>query len=72
MKTESSVSPDLINTSDACMIAKYNPLKANLCDDLRIYGLLPDSPEYQEDFNPYTPVLKQGSREGFFRPFAAK
>lgn len=41
----------ILETSDACMIAKYNPLKANLCDDLRIYGLLPDSPEYH--FNGY-------------------
>lgn len=33
----------ILETSDACMIAKYNPLKANLCEDLKIYGLLPDS-----------------------------
>ena len=33
----------ILETSNECMIAKYNPLKANLCDDLRIYGLLPDS-----------------------------
>ena len=31
-----------METSDTCMISKYNPSKANLCDDLRIYGLLPD------------------------------
>ncbi len=41
----------ILDTSDACMIAKYNPLKANLCDDLRIYGLLPDEP--QNHFNGY-------------------
>jgi len=41
----------ILETSDACMIAKYNPLKANLCDDLRIYGLLPDSPDHH--FNGY-------------------
>jgi L-iditol 2-dehydrogenase len=35
----------LMETSDSCMIAKYNPLKANLCDDIRIYGLLPDEPD---------------------------
>lgn len=40
-----------METSDACMIAKYNPAKANLCDDLRIYGLLPDEPE--NHFNGY-------------------
>ncbi|MFN3409399.1 MAG: zinc-binding dehydrogenase [Limisphaerales bacterium] len=38
-------------TSDACMIARYNPAKANLCDDLRIYGLLPDEPD--NHFNGY-------------------
>lgn len=41
----------ILETSDACMVAKYNPLKANLCDDLRIYGLLPDSPSHH--FNGY-------------------
>ncbi len=41
----------ILETSDACMIAKYNPLKANLCDDLRIYGLLPDEPD--NHFNGY-------------------
>jgi L-iditol 2-dehydrogenase len=41
----------LMETSDACMVAKYNPTKANLCDDLRIYGLLPDEPE--NHFNGY-------------------
>ncbi len=40
-----------LETSDACMIAKYNPAKANLCDDLRIYGLLPDEPD--NHFNGY-------------------
>ena len=30
-----------MEVSEACMIAKYNPSKANLCDDLQIYGLLP-------------------------------
>jgi L-iditol 2-dehydrogenase len=38
-------------TSDACRIAKYDPSKANLCDDLRIYGLLPDEPD--NHFNGY-------------------
>lgn len=40
-----------METSDACMISKYNPGKANLCDDLRIYGLLPD--ESENHFNGY-------------------
>ncbi len=41
----------ILETSDACMIAKYNPLKANLCDDLKVYGLLPDEPD--NHFNGY-------------------
>jgi len=41
----------VMETSPACMIAKYNPAKANLCDDLRIYGLLPDEPD--NHFNGY-------------------
>jgi L-iditol 2-dehydrogenase len=41
----------VLETSAACMIAKYNPAKANLCDDLRIYGLLPDDPD--NHFNGY-------------------
>jgi len=41
----------ILETSEACGIAKYNPLKANLCDDLRIYGLLPDEERYH--FNGY-------------------
>lgn len=41
----------ILDTSDACMIAKYNPLKANLCDDLQIYGLLTDEPN--NHFNGY-------------------
>jgi len=40
-----------LETSEACMIAKYDPSKANLCDDLRIYGLLPDEPN--NHFNGY-------------------
>ena len=40
-----------LETSTACMIAKYNPAKANLCDDLQIYGLLPDEPD--NHFNGY-------------------
>ncbi|WP_425498138.1 zinc-dependent alcohol dehydrogenase [Oceaniferula marina] len=41
----------IMETSQHCMIAKYNPLRANLCDDLQIYGLLPDSPD--NHFNGY-------------------
>ena len=40
-----------MEVSEACMIAKYNPLKANLADDLQIYGLLPDEPD--NHFNGY-------------------
>jgi L-iditol 2-dehydrogenase len=41
----------VLDTSDRCMIAKYNPLKSNLCDDLKVYGLLPDEPD--NHFNGY-------------------
>lgn len=41
----------ILDTSDACMTAKYNPLKSNLCDDLKVYGLLPDEPN--NHFNGY-------------------
>lgn len=41
----------ILETSDECMIAKYNPLKSNLCDDLKVYGLLPD--EADNHFNGY-------------------
>ena len=52
----------ILETSSACQIAKYNPLKANLCDDLRIYGLLPDEPDHH--FNGYFAeylVIRPGS-----------
>lgn len=41
----------ILETSPECMIAKYNPAKANLCDDLKVYGLLPDEPD--NHFNGY-------------------
>jgi L-iditol 2-dehydrogenase len=41
----------ILDTTDSCMYAKYNPVKSNLCDDLRVYGLLPDEPE--NHFNGY-------------------
>ncbi len=52
----------LMETSDACMIAKYSPLKANLCDDIRIYGLLPDEPDYRLNgyFGEYV-IVRPGS-----------
>ncbi len=34
----------VLDASEQCAVARYNPLKANLCDDLKVYGLLPDSP----------------------------
>jgi L-iditol 2-dehydrogenase len=37
--------------SDEALIAKYNPRKANLADDLKVYGLLPDDPD--NHFNGY-------------------
>lgn len=41
----------IMETSEDCGVARYNPLKANLCDDLRVYGLLPDEPD--DHFNGY-------------------
>jgi L-iditol 2-dehydrogenase len=41
----------ILETSQECLIAKYNPRKANLCDDLKVYGLLPDEPD--NHFNGY-------------------
>lgn len=41
----------IFETSEDCLIAKYNPRKANLCDDLKVYGLLPDEPD--NHFNGY-------------------
>jgi L-iditol 2-dehydrogenase len=41
----------IFETSDQCLIARYNPRKANLCDDLKVYGLLPDEPD--NHFNGY-------------------
>lgn len=34
----------VMETSVECVIAKYNPLDSNLCDDFSVYGLLPDEP----------------------------
>lgn len=34
----------LLETSPNCLVAKYNPAKSNLSDDLKVYGLLPDEP----------------------------
>jgi L-iditol 2-dehydrogenase len=45
LKVGDKVVTSLLETSAECMIAKYNPMKANLCDDIRIYGLLPDEPD---------------------------
>lgn len=41
----------IMEVSSACMEAKYDPLKSNLCDDIKIYGLLPDEPN--NHFNGY-------------------
>ncbi|WP_269522855.1 zinc-dependent alcohol dehydrogenase [Coraliomargarita parva] len=41
----------LMETSPDCLIAKYNPAKSNLSDDLKVYGLLPD--EADNHFNGY-------------------
>ena len=41
----------VMEVSENCMLAKYNPLEANLADDLQIYGLMPDEPD--NHFNGY-------------------
>jgi L-iditol 2-dehydrogenase len=41
----------LLETSPDCLVAKYNPAKSNLSDDLKVYGLLPDEPD--NHFNGY-------------------
>ena len=41
----------LMETSPDCLVAKYNPAKSNLSDDLKVYGLLPDEPN--DHFNGY-------------------
>jgi L-iditol 2-dehydrogenase len=51
VKVGDKIVTSTMETSEGCMIAKYNPAKANLCDDLRIYGLLPDEPD--NHFNGY-------------------
>lgn len=51
VKPGDKIVTSIMETSQHCMIAKYNPLRANLCDDLQIYGLLPDEPD--NHFNGY-------------------
>ncbi len=45
VKVGDKIVTSIMQTSQECMIAKYNPLRANLCDDLQVYGLLPDEPD---------------------------
>lgn len=57
-----NVVTSILDNASECMIARYNPLKANLSDDLRVYGLIPDSPDYH--FNGYFAdylVIRPGS-----------
>lgn len=51
VKAGDRIVTSIFETSEECLIAKYNPGKANLCDDLRVYGLLRDEPDYH--FNGY-------------------
>ena len=44
VKVGDKIVTSLMETSPDCLIAKYNPAKANLSDDLKVYGLLPDEP----------------------------
>jgi len=52
----------LLEPSPTCQIVKYNPLKANLCEDLSIYGLMPD--EADNHLNGYFAeyvIIRKGS-----------
>lgn len=51
VKVGDKIVTSLLETSPDCLIAKYNPAKANLSDDLKVYGLLPDEPN--NHFNGY-------------------
>ncbi len=51
VKAGDRIVTSIFETSEACLIAKYNPAKGNLCDDLKVYGLLSDEPE--NHFNGY-------------------
>lgn len=51
VKVGDKIVTSLMETSPDCLIAKYNPAKANLSDDLTVYGLLPDEPD--NHFNGY-------------------
>ena len=51
VKPGDKIVTSILDSSDDCMITKYNPTKNNLCDDLKVYGLLPDEPD--NHFNGY-------------------
>ncbi|HAV13948.1 MAG TPA: theronine dehydrogenase [Opitutae bacterium] len=51
VKVGDKIVTSLMETSPNCLIAKYNPAKANLSDELQVYGLLPDEPN--NHFNGY-------------------
>lgn len=51
VKVGDKIVTSLLETSPDCLVAKYNPAKSNLSDDLKVYGLLPDEPN--NHFNGY-------------------
>lgn len=51
VKVGDKIVTSLLETSPDCLVAKYNPAKTNLSDDLKVYGLLPDEPN--NHFNGY-------------------
>ncbi|MBC2605106.1 zinc-dependent alcohol dehydrogenase [Pelagicoccus albus] len=51
VKVGDKIVTSLLEVSPDCLIAKYNPAKSNLSDDLKVYGLLPDEPN--NHFNGY-------------------
>ena len=44
VKVGDKIVTSLLETSPDCLVAKYNPAKTSLSDDLKVYGLLPDEP----------------------------
>jgi L-iditol 2-dehydrogenase len=51
VKVGDHIVTSVFEPSAEALIAKYNPRKANLADDLKVYGLLPDEPD--NHFNGY-------------------
>ena len=65
VKPGDKIVTSLLETSPNCLVAKYNPAKANLSEELKVYGLLPDEPG--NHFNGYfAEYLIIRARSSFF------